>query len=215
MSSQVQTQTIQLPEPRLEGTVSLEMTLQNRRSSRHFKPASIPMEMLGQALWAAQGVTVPGDTDSTDGSRTVPSAGALYPLDVYVAVGNVRGLEAGVFKYCPESHGLQETGRIDKREALGRAVLGRKTMRHAPAVIILVGIFGRTTEKFGRRGFRYVFMEAGHAAQNICLQAVALKLGSVAIGAFYDDKVSRVLGLANGCTPLYLLPLGETEDGIF
>ena len=206
MNAQIQARTIQLPAPRLAGDVSLETTLNKRRSIRNFKPGPLPLDALGQTLWAAQGVTGP------DGFRTVPSAGALFPLDVYVAVGNVQGLDAGVFKYRPESHGLEEMGHIDKREALCRAVLGQKAMCHAPAVIVLVGIFARTTEKYGRRGFRYVFMEAGHAAQSICLQAVALQLGAVAIGAFYDDKVSRGLGLTNGSTPLYLLPFGETDD---
>ena len=206
MKKTTQLKTNKLPKPRLEGDFSLEAALLARRSVRSFQKASISLDQLGQLLWAAQGVT------NSENFRTTPSAGALYPINVYAAVGNVNGLSPGVYRYRSRTHDLLETGNVDKRDALCRAALIQTTIRQAPVVIVLAANFEKTTVKYGRRGFRYVLLEAGHAAQNICLQAIALRLGSVVIGAFSDAKVSRIMGLDRGYTPLYLLPHGKTAE---
>ena len=206
MKKKPQLKTNKLPKPLLQGDFSLEAALLMRRSVSSFQKALISLDELGQLLWAAQGVTNP------DNFRTAPSAGALYPINVYAAVGNVKGLDPGVYKYRPGTHDIVETGNVDKREALCRAALVQKTIRQAPVVIVLAANFEKTTVKYGRRGFRYVLLETGHMAQNICLQAVALHLGSAVIGAFSDAKVSRILGLDRGYTPLYLLPQGKPEE---
>lgn len=206
MGKKTQLHTNKLPKPQLQGNFSLEAALSERRSIRSFQKTSTSLDILGQLLWAAQGVT------SHENFRTTPSAGALYPINVYAAVGNVNGLEQGVYKYRPLTHDLVETGNVDKRDALCRAALVQTAIRQAPVVIVLTANFEKTTVKYGRRGFRYVLMEAGHAAQNICLQATALRLGSVVIGAFSDAKVSRIMGLDRGDTPLYLLPQGKTAE---
>ena len=206
MNKQTQLTTNKLPKPWLQGDFSLEAALSARRSIKSFQKTSISLNELGQLLWAAQGITHP------ENFRTAPSAGALYPINVYAVVGNVNELEPGVYKYRPRTHDLVETGNVDKRDALCRAALVQTTIRQAPVVIVLAANFEKTTVKYGRRGFRYVLLEAGHAAQNICLQAVAMQLGSVVIGAFSDAKVSRILGLDRGNTPLYLLPQGKTAE---
>ncbi len=204
MNKQAHVKTNKLPKPQVQGNFSLETALLERRSVSSFQKTSISLDELGQLLWAAQGVTNP------ENFRTAPSAGALYPINIYAAVGNVNGLEPGVYKYRPHTHDMVETGNVDKRDALCRAALIQTTIRQAPVVIVLAANFEKTTVKYGRRGFRYVLLEAGHTAQNICLQAVALHLGSAVIGAFSDAKVSRIIGLDRGYTPLYLLPQGKT-----
>ncbi len=206
MNKQTRLRTNKLPKPRRQGDFSLEAALSERRSVSSFQKALISLDELGQLLWAAQGVTSP------EKFRTTPSAGALYPINVYAAVGNVNGLEPGIYKYRPHTHDLIETGNVDKRDALCRAALVQTAIREAPVVIVLAANFEKTTVKYGRRGFRYVLLEAGHVAQNICLQAVALGLGSAIIGAFSDAKVSRIMGLDRGNTPLYLLPQGKTAE---
>ena len=160
---------------------------------------------LSQILWAAQGVT-----DDT-GLRTTPSAGALYPLEVYVIVGDVAELTQGVYHYQPRGHTLQRVAAGDKRAALMQAALGQSCIAQAAAVLLVAAVYERTTAKYGTRGTRYVHMEAGHAAQNVYLQAVSLQLGTVAVGAFDDKKVKAVVALREEEQPLYLLPLGHRE----
>ena len=206
MNKQIQLKTNKLPKPRLQGNFSLESALSTRRSVSSLQNTPISLDDLGQLLWAAQGVT------NSENLRTAPSAGALYPINVYAVVGDVSGLGPGVYKYRPGTHDLIEIGNVDKREALCRAALIQTTIREAPVVIVLAANFEKTTVKFGRRGFRYVLMEVGHAAQNVCLQAVALQLESVVIGGFSDAKVSRILGIDSGYTPLYLLPQGKAAE---
>jgi len=194
-----------LPEPKLSSEVSLEQALLERRSVREFADAPLSLEEVSQLLWAAQGIT------SGWGGRTAPSAGALYPLELYVVVGNVDGLAQGVYRYRPGRHELATVGAGDKRSKLAEAALGQEWVEEAAIDIVVTAVYERTTSKYGERGIRYVHMEAGHAAQNLYLQAAAMDLGMVTVGAFYDDKVSEILGVTEDETPLYIIPVGRNK----
>jgi SagB-type dehydrogenase family enzyme len=191
-------QTIALPPPQRKGTLSLEEALARRASVRDFSTTPLTEAELGQLLWAAQGI-------SHDGTlRTAPSAGALFPLELYVATAG------GVFHYDPARHALERRGRDDVRAALSRAALEQESVRDAPAVFVITAVSRRTAAKYGAaRSPRYVYLEAGHAAQNLLLQATALGLGGVPVGAFHDDASRRALDLAVEEEPLYLLPVGH------
>jgi SagB-type dehydrogenase family enzyme len=194
-----------LPSPNTAGSVPLETTLHKRRSTRNFKDQQMSLENLAQLLWSAQGVT------DKRGFRTAPSAGALYPLEIYAIVGNVEFLTGGIYHYSSNDQTLTLIEEGDYRETLCRASLRQDVIRHAPAVLIITGIGEKTTRKYGERGIRYMLMEAGHAAQNICLQAVALGLGSVTIGAFTDIDVAKILKVGNNENPLYIIPVGKAK----
>ena len=194
--------TIQLPQVGKTGSASLEQTLWERRSLRQFSSDSISMETASQLLWAAQGI------NDQRGRRTCPSAGALYPLEVLMACGAVQGLSPGCYRYLPHAHALEEMQRGDLRGSLARASLDQSWMAHAPAILVLSAVYARTTGKYGPRGVRYVHMEVGAAAQNIHLQAEALGVGTVFVGAFSDREVQRILGLPAEEEPLALFPTG-------
>jgi SagB-type dehydrogenase family enzyme len=192
-----QAEEIALPAPRLKGEMSLEETLAARRSVRQFTDEELTLEELSQLLWAAQGITVDW------GGRTAPSAGALYPLEVYVATAD------GLYHYVPQGHKAVVESRADLRGELWRAGLSQNAIREAPAVFVITAVYARTAKKYGERAERYVKLEAGHAGQNLVLQAVALGLGGVTIGAFYDDQVQSALSLPSDHEPLYLIPIGH------
>jgi SagB-type dehydrogenase family enzyme len=158
---------------------------------------------LSQLLWAAQGVT------HRNGLRTAPSVGALYPLEVYVAIGEVEGLQDGVYRYEPASHSLLQLVPGDFRGQLSRAALDQEAVTDGALVSVITAVYERTTWKYGARGERYVHMEVGSAAQNVYLQAVSLDLGTVFIGAFDDGEVRKILALADEEQPLCLLPVGR------
>jgi len=186
-----------LPTPAQRGGVSLEEALSKRRSVREFREEPLTPAEISQLLWAGQGITEPR------GLRTAPSAGALYPLELYVATGE------GVYHYSPQSHRLAILSPEDTRLRLWEAGLNQGALREAPAIIVVAAVYARTEGKYGSRAERYVRLEAGHAAQNILLQATALDLGAVPIGAFYDQKVQEVLALPSDHEPLYLIPVGH------
>jgi len=192
-----------LPEPRYDSDVSLEETLLKRRSIRSYTGEGLTLQEVSQLLWAAQGITDPS------GKRTAPSAGALYPLEVYIVVGDVEDIVKGVYKYEPQQHELVKVLAGEQRKALAKAALDQQSVAQGAIDIVITAIYKRTTGKYGDRGVRYVHMEAGHAAQNVYLQAVALNLGTVSIGAFYDDQVKEVLNLPEDREPLYIMPVGK------
>lgn len=194
---------IKLPQPVYDGRTSLEKAFELRRSLRQYKNAPIPLSDLSQLLWAAQGISGSG------GRRTAPSAGALYPLEVYIVAGNITGLSAGIYSYDPHKHELSRIAEDDARSELSKAALGQSSIKNAPAVLVLSAVYERTTVKYGERSIRYVHMEAGHAAQNVYLQAAALNLGTVVIGAFDDDGIRKVLHMTVREHPLYLMPVGK------
>jgi SagB-type dehydrogenase family enzyme len=194
---------VELPEPALESATSLEHALAARRSVRIFAPAPLSLAEVSQLCWAAQGIT------DEEGLRTAPSAGALYPLELYVVAGAVLDLAPGVYLYRPDGHRLIDRGAGDARPVLAAAALGQECIAAAPVVLVLAGSLERTAAKYGERAERYVSIEVGHAAQNVCLQAVALGLGTVMVGAFEDARVASALGLPAEEQPLALLPVGR------
>jgi SagB-type dehydrogenase family enzyme len=194
---------IALPKPRLEGEVSVERALALRRSVREFAPEPLPLAAVSQLLWAAQGITDPPER------RTAPSAGALYPLEVYLVAGAVSGLRPGVYRYELRRHRLVLESAGDRRADVADAALGQDWVGEAPAIVVLAAVYQRTARKYGERAPRYVHMEAGHAAQNVYLQAGALGLGTTMVGAFRDEKLIHVLGLPAQVKPLGLLPVGR------
>ena len=193
-----------LPAPNLEGRESLERLISQRRSVRDYEQQPLQLEEIGQILWAAQGIT-----DAQTGFRTVPSAGALYPLELFLVVGSVDSLTPAVYRYLPAQHQLEEVRPGDQRTALYEASLEQKAIRQAPVSLLVAAVYERTTVRYGDRGKMYVHIEAGHVGQNIYLQAGALGLATVAIGAFHDDRVKTIIGLADSEIPLYLFPIGR------
>jgi SagB-type dehydrogenase family enzyme len=199
---------VALPAPRREGRLSVEEALAQRRSVREYADAALTAAQLSQLLWAAQGVSEP-----SAGLRTAPSAGALYPLELYAAVERVSGLAPGVYRYVPRGHRLEPVSDGSVRARLSADALSQQAIAEAPVTLALAAVFARTTQKYGERGRRYVLMEAGHAAQNVYLQATALGLGTVVIGAFDDGRVRSTLGMRSGEEPLYLMPVGAPAAG--
>lgn len=194
---------ISLPEPVTNSDNSLEDLLRRRRSVRDFIKRPISRTQLSQLLWSAQGVT-----GHSDHKRTSPSAGALHPLETYVIVGNVDGVFPGIYRYTPGEHTLAMVDDRDARLALGRAAANQTWLADASVVFVFAAIYERTTGKYGERGVRYVHMDSGFAAENLHLEAVALGLGTVVIGAFIDAEVHRVLQLTPEEHPLLILPVG-------
>ncbi len=203
MSPAIPPDKIQLPEPRYDGDVSVEHALRMRRSVRSYKDDPLDLSEISQILWSAQGITSPRRF------RTAPSAGALYPLELYVIAGNVKNLSPAIYKYRPRNHVLVKSIPGDMRSELSRAALSQSAIKKAPAVLLFCAVFERTTKKYGRRGIRYVHMEVGHAAQNVCLQAIALGLNTAVIGAFRDEAVKEIAHLPADEQPLYFVPVGR------
>ncbi len=189
---------IKLPQPRTDGPMSVEKTIANRRSVRRYSPEHLKLEDISQLLWAAQGITGKNET-----LRAAPSAGGRHPLILYV------GRTDGLWRYHPEGHTLTRHLEQDMRGQLVDAAWRQKFIAEAPCVFIISAIFARTTERYQERGkTRYVPMDAGHAAQNMLLQAVALGLAGVPVGAFDDASVSRILALPEQEVPMYIIPIG-------
>jgi SagB-type dehydrogenase family enzyme len=193
---------IDLPPPRLESGVSLESALLQRRSVREFGAQRLTLGHVAQLLWAAQGVTGHG------GLRTAPSAGALYPLELYLLAAGVEGAPAGLYRYEPARHALERVSTHDHRARVARTSARQTWIREAPAVLVIAAVYDRTKGKYGERGIRYVHMEVGHAAQNVYLQATAMGLGTTFVGAFSDGAVRDVLELPDEQAPLGIMPLG-------
>lgn len=189
-----------LPKPNLDGSISLEKIVAARRSWRDFRHRPLTLEQIGQLAWSAQG------QDIKSKYRTTPSAGATYPLELFVVT------EQDVFSYLPSKHALEKFMDKDVRSALASAAWGQEFIEAAPLTLVFAAEFDRTTRRYGQRGIRYVYMEAGHAAQNVHLQAEAIGLGSVAVGAFDDASVSKVLSLPKNFEPVYMVVVGYRHE---
>jgi SagB-type dehydrogenase family enzyme len=205
---------INLPSPRLKGKVSLEETILRRRSVRKYRREPLDLPQLSQILWSAQGIT------GTKGLRAAPSAGATYPLEIFAVVGKQgvtigeakqapEELRTGVYHYEADSHSLSLHKAADLRPDLARATLDQGFIIDAPVVIVICALYHRTSDRYGKRGERYVHIEVGHTGENVHLQAVALGLATVEIGAFRDEEVREVLGLEEQIKPLYVMPVGK------
>ena len=196
---------MQLPDPATDGDVSLEMTIHQRRTVRSFHSKKLSLTQLSQLLWAAQGITEPGGF-----KRAAPSAGALYPMDIYGAVGEdcIEGLKPGVYLYDPATHSFSLTQEGDMRRNIAMASVGQTWMSYAPITFVITAEYSRIMGKYGQRGVRYAMVEAGHIGQNIFLQSQALGLGAGIVGAFEDQKVIQVMGIKSTHEPLLLMPVG-------
>ena len=186
--------------------MSLEEAIARRKSVRHFTSESISRSQLSQILWVTQ-----GKIDARSRRRTVPSAGATYPLEIFVVCGqnSIEEIDEGIYNYKIDSHSLGLHHKGDVRFELARAALAQEFIYQAPVDIVICAEYERTLRRYGSRGERYVHMEVGHAGQNIYLQATALDLATVAVGAFDDEQVSEVLRLDKQYKPLYIMPIGK------
>lgn len=200
---------VKLPPPKTVGTMSVEEAISRRRSTRSFTDEPLSLQDVSQLLWAAQGIT-----DPVKNFRAAPSAGATYPLEIYVVVSKdgVEGLACGIYHYDPREHRLIRMLGSDLRSGLAEAALGQSSVKEAPISIVVTAVYERTTSKYGERGVRYVHMEAGHVGQNLYLQSTALGLGMVTVGAFYDDQVQKLLQLPEDQKPLYIIPVGHPKS---
>ena len=196
---------MKLPEPKLVGDFSLEKAIYQRRTIRSFDGKALTLKQCSQIFWAAQGITEPGGF-----KRAAPSAGALYPMDVYGVIGNncIEKLHAGVYHYTPAGHTLSLVREGDKRKDVAEASLGQMWMAHAPLTLVITAEYGRITVKYRQRGIRYAMIEAGHIGQNIFLQAGALGIAAGIVGAFEDQEIIRVLGTRKAHEPLLIMPVG-------
>ena len=199
-------QPIQLPPPSLKAGMPLEEAIARRRSVRDFTPEPISQSQLSQILWAAQGIS-----SSRGRYRTVPSAGATYPLEVFVVCGKngAEGIADGIYHYNIANHSLTLHHKGDIRLELARAALDEESIYRAPVDVVICAVYERTARRYGARGERYVHMEVGHAGQNIYLQAAALGLATFAIGAFHDEQVREALRLDKQYRPSYIMPVGR------
>ncbi|MEM1946609.1 MAG: SagB/ThcOx family dehydrogenase [Candidatus Caldarchaeum sp.] len=199
---------ISLPRPRTEGPMSVEQALQRRRSRRNYRNEPLKLEHVSQLLWAATGVTAP---HLWTGLRTAPSAGGLYPLETYIVVreNGVEELEAGVYHYNPHRHELSVVAKGDYSRNLMSACVDQEWVGSTAFNIVFTAVVERTSVKYGGRALQYIFQESGHAAQNVYLQAEALGLGCVVIGAFYEDEIRHILGINEAELPVYVMPVGR------
>jgi SagB-type dehydrogenase family enzyme len=195
--AKVEPKEVALPTPEIRGTVTVEEALLRRRSVREFDTRELTQVEVGQLLWAGQGIT-----NRESGARTAPSAGAIYPLTLYVVQRD------GVWQYLPAGHRLRQLATDDRRVNLAKAAGDQGSVRQGAATLVIAGSPARLKERYGVRAERFLWLEAGHAAENVLLQAVALHLGAVPVGAFDDHLVAQAVGLPEGQAPLYLIPVG-------
>jgi len=198
---------IKLPPPAHQGRGSVAEALKKRRTVRLFAARGLELGQVSQLLWATDGVSDPR------GLRTAPSAGATFPLELYLVVGErgVAGLDPGLYRYHPETHTLELSQRGDLRGLVARACLNQTWMATAPVMVVMAADYRRCTARYGDRGIRYTHMEVGHAGQNLFLQAEALDLAAGIVGAFQDRELGQVLKLPPEHTPLLVMPVGYSH----
>ena len=198
---------MKLPEPKLDSAFSVEKAISQRRSLRGYADATLSLEDVSQLLWAAQGMT------GASAERSAPSAGATYPLRVYVVAGNVPGLAVGIYKYDCQTHELTLLFFGDERGKLADATRGQRWVSEAPISLIICSSAASTMQRYPEKGECYVYMEAGHVAQNVYLQATSLGLGTVVVGAFDASAIKHMLWLLPHEQPLYIMPVGQPAQG--
>lgn len=191
-------QIVPLPKPVIEKDFSLDLAIEKRRSVRSFRDKDLTLSQISQLLWAAQGIT-----DSRRSLRATPSAGALYPLQLYLVKSD------GLWVYLPKKHALKKVSGKNMRNDLTTACLGQGAVRRAPISIVITADYSVIARKYGDRAKRYTHFEVGHAAQNILLEAVSLGLGAVPIGACRDSAIDKLFGLPKNLATLYVIPIGQ------
>jgi len=202
---QIKEASMKLRPPKTDGTVSVEWAIKQRRTIRSFTPEILNLNQLSQLLWSAQGIT-----EKSGFKRAAPSAGALYPMDVYAVVGrsSVEQIEAGVYHYEPNGHALSYVTKKDVRDRVAKASLSQMWMARAPLNIVITAEYSRINVKYKERGIRYAMIEAGHIAQNLFLQAEAMGLKAAIVGAFHDNELTEVLKIPRAHEPLLIMPVG-------
>jgi SagB-type dehydrogenase family enzyme len=195
---------VKLPPPSHKGTMSVEEALKARRTVRQFASRGLDLKQVSQLLWGADGVS------DSRGYRTAASAGATFPLEIYLVVGEhgVADLAAGVYRYLVKEHALEPGARGDLRREVARASLSQTWMAEAPVMVVMAAEYSRCTARYRERGIMYTHMEAGHVGTNLFLQAEALGLGAGIVGAFEDKGLGQVLKLAKEHVPLLVMPVG-------
>jgi SagB-type dehydrogenase family enzyme len=196
---------MRLPRPETEGTLSVERAIRQRRTVRSFSSQALDLRQLSRLLWAAQGIT-----GRRGIKRASPSAGALFPMDVYAVVGEaaIQHLPAGIYHYEAPTHGVSLIAQGDLRQTVARASLSQMWMARAPLNIVITAEYDRARSKYGRRGARYAMIEAGHIGQNLFLQAEALNLKAGIVGAFHDRDLIHALKIPEAHEPLLVMPVG-------
>jgi len=216
-------ETVNLPSPQFDGETSVEKALNERRSARSFLTEPLTLKQISQILWAAQGITKKVDTPSKywlekyeyqGGYRTAPSAGALFPIDIYIVVVSVQDLSPGVYKYIPKNHSLKKVVDGSIISDVYETALKQDAIKEAPASLIISSVLERTEAKYGKRAERYVYIEVGAVCENVYLQCSAIGLGTVFIGAFNDNALKAVLQLTKEENPMGIMPIGRKNTGI-
>ena len=194
-----------LPQPKTQGRMSLESTIKKRRTIRSFTSEPLTLDQVSQLLWAAQGIT-----EDRGFKRAAPSAGALYPMDLYAVVGTggVKGLSSGIYHYESRDHVVSLVSESDLRKGVARAALSQMWIAKPPLDLVITAAYERAAVKYGSRAERYAMIEAGHIGQNIFLQAEALGLGAGIVEAFHDEALIRVMGIPKDHAPLLIMPVG-------
>ncbi len=197
-------ETVKLPAPAYPGAMSVEEALKARRTVRQFASRNLDLKQVGQLLWGADGLS------DDRGHRTAASAGATYPLEIYLVAGErgVAELPAGVYRYRVQEHALEPVVKGDQRAAVARASLHQTWMTQAPVIVVIAADYRRCTQRYGERGMMYTHMESGHVGTNVFLQAEALGLGAGIVGAFEDRGLGQVLQLPKEYVPLLVMPVG-------
>lgn len=208
VSNFAQQKSIPLPKPSYKSSVSFEETIYKWKATRNFKEQPLNLKQISQLLWAAFGTTIDGVSSAT---RVFPSAGAIYPLDIYVVVGNVKELEAGIYKYDFKKHSIELIKKGDFRKELTVSALNQYFINKAPVSFIWTASYDKMGRYAERGKTRYIHIDLGHSAQNLTLQATALGLGTVQVGAFKDEEVRNLLGLPKDKTPVYIMPVGYPQ----
>lgn len=203
---------VRLPKVNKKSELSIEEVLENRRSRRNFSSKPLQTSDISQILWAAYGVTKKIDKGPSflrGGLRTAPSAGALYPLEIYIVIKKAKTLNPGIYAYDSEHHLLRLISIGNFLDDLADHAFGQDWIGNASACLVYSAVFERTTDKYGKRGRdRYVCMDLGHSAQNVYLQCEALGLATCAVGSFNDSAIKKTIKMSKRETPLYLMPLG-------
>lgn len=200
---------IRLPEPSIDGGLPLWQTMAARRSVRDYSGSPMPPEVLSQLLWSTHGIT--GDFGGRQ-LRNAPSAGACYPIDAHVVVNNVSGLAPGLYRYLEGDHALVQERAGDVGSEIVAAALGQRMLARASVTFVWTAVISRTTGRYGERGHRYIFLDAGHIGQNIYLAATSLGYGCCAVAAFDDRAVNRVVGVDGEVeSAVYLASVGPLE----
>ncbi len=201
---------MKLPRPSFSGNMSVEAAMVAKKSVRSFSPSPLNLNEISQLLWSANG-NLAYDAVSGATTKVLPSAGGLYPLEIFLVTGKdtVTGLSAGVYQYRPAKNSLETISSEDSRASLAQAALGQMWLARAPALIIIAADFARTTAKYRDIGVRYVCMEAGNSNQNLYLQTAALGLNAGTVGAFNDAAVAQAIKLPRNISPLLIFAVGK------